>query len=177
MLNAVGVFLYYAFFISGGIMNYHIRQSIVLIISCLLYSQNYAANRNGCVYAPVCTMPMTPSTKVVTTEQTQSTQITRTTEDDKKKATILAHVAQIVNAISMIAVNPKDRSNVGMQVGNVMGNVIGIAMTAGQKNGTPMDLQAAEQYLKSMDEQTKMKIAALVSTEMTRCIRDKGSKV
>jgi len=157
-------------------MNYHIRHSIVLLISCLLYGQNYAANRNGCVYAPVCTMPMAPTTKAVT-EPTQSPQTSRTTEDDKKKAAILAHVAQIVNAFSMIAVNPKDRSNVGMQVGNVMGNVIGIAMAASQKNGTPMDLQAAEQYLKSMDEQTKMKIAALVSTEMTRCMRDKGPRV
>ncbi len=158
-------------------MKYHNRLTAILLISGAISGQQYAASRANGVMAPVYKMPVVPTTTkaIITTEPT-TPQTPRQTEDEKKKAAIIAHVAQIVNSLSMIAVDPKNRPNVSMQVGNVLGNVIGIAMTAGQRNGTPMDMQTAEQYLNAMDEQTKMKIAALVSTEMLRSMRDKGSK-
>jgi hypothetical protein len=122
-------------------------------------------------------MPMAPTmTRTITTEPSKP-QISQPTEEDKRKAAIISHVAQIANSLANIAINSKDRSNVSMQVGNVLGNVIGIAMVASQRNGKPIDLQSAEQYLNGLDEQTKVKIAALITNEMTKSMRDKGIRI
>jgi hypothetical protein len=92
------------------------------------------------------------------------------TEEERKKAAILGHVAQIANACSYIALNPHDRSNVGVQVGNLFGNILGIALQAGKKNGI-LDLRATEQFINSLDEKTKMQLAGVIAQEMKRCIR------
>ena len=152
-------------------MNNHIKHNYFFALTLLISSQIYAANRMQNCAAPVCQMPSS-TTRVITTEPSKPQM--QQTEEDRRKAAILSHVAQIANSIANIAVNSKDRSNVGMQVGNVLGNVIGIAMVASQKNGRPMDLQTAEMYLKSLDEQTKMKIAAMITTEMTRSMGNRS---
>lgn len=151
-------------------MNNYIRNSSALLIACLLYNQQQAADRTRHVSTTVQRMPMAQSINRMTPETSQ-TKVSSPTEDERKKAAILAHVAQIANSLATIAVNSKDRSNVGVQVGSVLGNALGIVMVASQRNGKTMDLQMVETYLKSMDEQTKMNIAAMIATEMNKTMR------